>query len=192
MTVHEHALSGPKTQAQEEAQAQSKAKPYVNAYLGGILLGLLLFLDFFLTGNGLGVSGGVNHLLAWVLDLIAPRFVETHPYWARYAGGTLRAWDNWVVFVLIGLILGGFVASKIHGRWRVVTNKGPRISVRTRWLLAFLGGTLMGYGARLARGCTSGQALSGGAVLSAGSWAFMLALFAGAYLFAYFFRDLWN
>ena len=192
MTVHEHALSGPKTQAQEEAQAQSKAKPYVNAYLGGILLGLLLFLDFFLTGNGLGASGGVNHLLAWVLDLIAPRFVETHPYWARYAGGTLRAWDNWVVFVLIGLILGGFVASKIHGRWRVVTNKGPRISVRTRWLLAFLGGTLMGYGARLARGCTSGQALSGGAVLSAGSWAFMLALFAGAYLFASFFRDLWN
>jgi hypothetical protein len=50
----------------------------------------------------------------------------------------------------------------------------------------------MGYGARLARGCTSGQALSGGAVLSAGSWAFMLAVFAGAYALAYFVRKLWN
>ncbi len=192
MTVHEQALARPKTQAQAKTQAQSKAKPYVNGYLGGILLGLLLFLTFFLSGNGLGASGGVNHLLAWVLDLIAPRFVETHPYWARYAGGTLRAWDNWVVFMVFGLLIGGFVSSKIHGRWQVATNKGPKLSARTRWLLAFLGGTLMGYGARLARGCTSGQALSGGAVLAAGSWAFMLALFAGAYLFAYFFRDLWN
>ena len=51
---------------------------------------------------------------------------------------------------------------------------------------------LMGYGARLARGCTSGQALSGGAVLSVGSWAYMLALFAGAYALAYFLRRFWN
>ncbi len=68
------------------------------------------------------------------------------------------------------------------------TNKGPQISNGTRWIMAFIGGALMGYGARLARGCTSGQALSGGAVLSVGSWAFMFAVFAGAYALAYFFR----
>ena len=44
----------------------------------------------------------------------------------------------------------------------------------------------------MARGCTSGQALSGGAVLSVGSWAFMFAVFAGAYALAYFVRRLWN
>ena len=38
-----------------------------------------------------------------------------------------------------------------------------------RWMTAFVGGGLMGYGARMARGCTSGQALSGGAVMSVGS-----------------------
>ena len=47
----------------------------------------------------------------------------------------------------------------------------------------------MAYGARLARGCTSGQALSGGAVLAAGSWAFMFAVFGGAYGLAYFLRE---
>ena len=57
---------------------------------------------------------------------------------------------------------------------------------------AFLGGAFMGYGARLARGCTSGQALSGGAVLSVGSWAFMFAVFGGAYALAYFVKKLWN
>ena len=77
-------------------------------------------------------------------------------------------------------------------RVKVETNKGPKISNKTRWMMAFLGGMLMGYGARLARGCTSGQALSGGAVLSVGSWAFMFAVFAGAYALAYFLRRYWN
>jgi hypothetical protein len=58
--------------------------------------------------------------------------------------------------------------------------------------MAFLGGTIMGYGARFARGCTSGQALSGGATLSVGSWALMFAIFGGAYALAYFVRRLWN
>ena len=48
------------------------------------------------------------------------------------------------------------------GRLRLVTTKGPNISNRTRWVMAFLGGVIFLYGARLARGCTSGQALSGG------------------------------
>jgi uncharacterized membrane protein YedE/YeeE len=50
----------------------------------------------------------------------------------------------------------------------------------------------MGIGAKLARGCTSGQALTGGALLSVGSWAFMLSVFAGGYAVAYFFRRQWT
>jgi uncharacterized membrane protein YedE/YeeE len=58
--------------------------------------------------------------------------------------------------------------------------------------MAFLGGTIFLYGARMARGCTSGQALSGGATLAAGSWVVMFASFASAYALAYFVRRLWN
>ncbi|MCP4628015.1 MAG: YeeE/YedE family protein, partial [bacterium] len=47
------------------------------------------------------------------------------------------------------------------------------------------------FGAMMARGCTSGQALSGGATLALGSWAFMMAMFAAAYGVAYFFRKQW-
>ena len=75
---------------------------------------------------------------------------------------------------------------------KLETQSGPRISVKTRWAVATVGGILMGFGARLARGCTSGQALSGGAVLSVGSWAFMLAVFAGGYALAYSVRRLWT
>jgi uncharacterized membrane protein YedE/YeeE len=89
-------------------------------------------------------------------------------------------------------VLGGFLSGLIGRRVKIETNKGPRINNATRWIMAFAGGGLMGYGARLARGCTSGQALSGGAVLSVGSWAFMFAVFAGGYALAYWLRRYWN
>ena len=69
--------------------------------------------------------------------------------------------------------------------------RGPRISSRGRLVLAFTGGTLMGFAAKMARGCTSGQALTGGALMSVGSWIFMIAIFIGAYAFAYFMRRQW-
>lgn len=167
-------------------------KPYVNPYLAGILLGLVLFLAFFFTGNGLGASGGLNRILVFFEDLIAPGHVDRVPYLLEMAGGDLNALDSWVVYVVFGTLIGGFVAGFLNGRIKLETNKGPNISAQKRWFIALLGGAIMGYGARFARGCTSGQALTGGAVLSVGSWAFMFAVFGGAYALAYFVRRLWN
>ena len=168
------------------------SKAYINPYLAGILLGIVLFGAFFLTGNGLGASGGLNRILVYVEDLIAPGHINRVPYLITMAGGDMNALDSWVVVLTLGTIAGGFLSGWFNKRVKWETIKGPHISVRSRWFLAFLGGTLMGYGARFARGCTSGQALSGGAVLSVGSWAFMFAVFAGAYALAYFFRRAWN
>ena len=172
-------------------KAIAAPKAYINPYLGGVLLGIVLFLAFFITGNGLGASGGLNHLLVFVEDEVAPGHVDRVPYLLKMAGGDLNPLDSWLVFVTVGTVLGGFASGWWHGRLRLETDKGPRISTRTRWLMAFIGGAFMGYGARFARGCTSGQALSGGAVLSVGSWAFMFAVFAGGYALAYFVRKLW-
>ena len=167
-------------------------KPFVNPYLGGMLLGLVLFAAFFITGNGLGASGGLNRLVVLVEDALVPNHVDNTPYLLEMAGGAKNPLDSWVVVMVFGVLAGGFVSGFFNGRLKVETNKGPQISTRRRWLLAFVGGGFMGFGARLARGCTSGQALSGGAVLSVGSWAFMFAVFAGAYALAYFLRRAWN
>jgi uncharacterized membrane protein YedE/YeeE len=61
-----------------------------------------------------------------------------------------------------------------------------------RVAFALAGGVLMGVAARIARGCTSGQALSGGALMSVGSWAFMFSVFGGGYALAYFMRREWR
>lgn len=175
-----------------QTRVQRVERPYINPYLGGILLGIVLFLAFFITGNGLGASGGMNRILVYVEDLIAPGHIDRVRYLLDMAGGDKNPLDSWVVFITVGTLLGGAYSGWRNGRMKVEINKGPRISNRTRLLMAFIGGALMGYGARLARGCTSGQALSGGAVLSVGSWAFMFAVFAGGYALAYFVRRLWT
>lgn len=167
-------------------------KPYAHPYLGGLLLGLVLFLAFLLTRNGLGASGGLNRLTAAVEDLVVPGHIDRTPYLLKMAGGTLNPLDDWSVPVFIGALFGGLVSGLVSGRTKLEINKGPNVSNRTRLIMAFIGGVFFAYGARLARGCTSGQALSGGAVLSAGSWALMMCIFAGAYALAYFVRKLWN
>ncbi len=62
-------------------------KPYVHPYLGGTLLGIVLFLAFFLTGNGLGASGGMNRIVVFFEDLIAPAHIDQVAYLLKMAGG---------------------------------------------------------------------------------------------------------
>lgn len=192
MTTYSPSKPASETATETKTKTKRAAKPYVNPYLAGILLGIVLFMAFFITGSGLGASGGMNRLLVVIEDFIAPGHVDRTPYLLAMAGGDKNPLDSWVVWVTVGTLIGGFVSGFRNGRLKVETNRGPRISVKIRWMMAFIGGAFMGYGARFARGCTSGQALSGGAVLSVGSWAFMFAVFAGAYALAYFVRRLWT
>ena len=140
----------------------------------------------------MGASAGLNRVQVAVLDLFAPAHVDRVGYMAEMGGGARNALNSSTVFMILGTVLGGALSGWLNGRFKLEIRKGPHISNRTRLFLAFIGGFIMVYGARLARGCTSGQALSGGAVLAAGSWVFMFAVFGGAYGFAYFLRRLWN
>lgn len=167
-------------------------KPYINPYLGGALLGFVLFLAFWLTGGGLGASGGLNHVELSVLAKIAPGHVNRTAYFANTAGGSKNPLSHPLVPMLFGILFGGILSGFAFKRIKLETRKGPNISVNTRLALALFGGIIVGWGARLARGCTSGQGLSGGAILSAGSWMFLIGFFVGGYSLAWFVRKAWN
>ena len=96
------------------------------------------------------------------------------------------------MLLTVGIFLGGLVSGLVGRRVKFETMRGPRITDHQRWVFAPIGGVIAGFGARLARGCTSGQGLSGGATLSVGSWAFLMAFFLGGYALAYFVRRLWT
>src|SRR5690606_10949281 len=101
------------------------ARPYIHPYAGGILLGLVLFSTFFLTGNGLGASGGMNRLVVWLEDIFAPGHVDRTAYLTSMAGGETNPFDSWVVFVFFGLFIGGILSGWIFGRLGFVTERGP-------------------------------------------------------------------
>ncbi len=168
-----------------------KNQNYWNPYFAGFILGLVLLATFVLMGRGLGASGALMRTVTYTIDKVSPEHVDNSPYFAKYAGGDKNPLDNWLVFEVIGVIVGGLLSGLLAGRLKLKTDKGPRISTRGRWAFAFLGGGLMGFGARLAKGCTSGQALTGGATLALGSWAFMMVMFAAGYGMAYFIRKQW-
>jgi len=159
-----------------------------NPYLAGVALGLVLLSGFLIMGSGLGASGASLRFGVAGLDLVARAHVARTPPLAR---AMESEHISWLVFEILGVLLGGFVAAYTSGRLGREILKGPRIGTTARVALALSGGLLMGVAAKMARGCTSGQALSGGALLSVGSWAFMFSVFGGGYALAWFLRRQW-
>jgi len=168
-------------------------EPYWNPYIAGMGLGLVLLAAFVVMGRGLGASSAFQSLVATGVEAVASEHARQSEYYSEYLGDPSQSpLLDWTVFEILGVFVGGFLSGTLAGRVMPVTEKGPRISTRGRMLYAFLGGGFIGIGARLARGCMSGQALTGGALLNVGSWVAMMAIFGGAYAVAWFMRRQWQ
>src|SRR5581483_8454784 len=161
-----------------------RSEKFWNPYLAGMALGLVLLATFLIMGKGLGASGAANRIGVFIAERIAPGHVAANPNLASTKGDRASVLDDWLVFEVLGVFLGGALGAVTAGRFGAKIIGAGNISVAARLMFAFGGGVLMGLAARAARGCTSGQALSGGAVLSVGSWIFMLSVFAGGYALA--------
>lgn len=167
-------------------------KPYWNPYLCGIGLGLVLLAAFIVMGRGIGASGAMTSVVAVGVNTLAEDHAQANTFYAGYLGdGNVHPLKDWLVFEVIGVLIGGFISGKLAGRTRLKIEKGKLISNKQRLIYAFAGGMIMAFGTKLARGCTSGQALTGGALMNVGSWIFMIALFIGAYAMAGTFKRLW-
>lgn len=169
----------------------AKQPAYWSPYLAGLAIGLTLILTYYVMGHGVGASGAYTQLAAKMLEIEAPEHAATNVYLRRYLElGTLL--QSWIVIEMFGVLLGGLLGALTAGRFQFQIERGPGVAAEDRLLFALLGGILVGFGSRLAQGCTSGQALSGGAVLAVGSWLFTLAFFLGGYLFARVARRQWR
>lgn len=166
---------------------------YLNPYVAGVALGLVLLLTIFITGRGLGASGALKSTVVAGVAAVAPAHAAQSDFYGPYvAPGSPHPLKAWLVFEIVGVIVGAFISGLAAGRLKFTTEAGPRVSRRwARWVFAAAGGALFGIGAQLARGCTSGAALSGMAVLSTAGFVTMVAIFGTGYLLAYVGRRLW-
>ncbi len=165
---------------------------YINPYLGGVLLGLVLLAANFVSGRGLGASGAIKDTVAAGVKAVAPTHYYNAAYYSEhYAMQRERPMNSWLVYQMLGVITGGFLSGVLAGRMKLKVEHSPGITSRRRLWFALAGGMLFGYGSQIGRGCTSGSALSGMAVLSFGGFVTMAAIFGTAFALAFFFRKNW-
>ena len=164
---------------------------YWNPYFGGFLLGLLIIATFYITGRGLGASGAMKSGVVTVVQTVSPDHSENNSYYKKFTNNDESPLNNWLVFETLGVLLGAFLSGALTGRIKLNTQHSPKITKKRRLVFALIGGVLFGFGAQIARGCTSGAALSGISVLATAGFITMIAIFGTGYLVAYFFRKNW-
>lgn len=166
-------------------------RKYMNPYLAGSLLGLVLLMAMYLSGRGLGASGGIKYCVVSMVGAVNRHHADHSIYYSKYFENGQQPLKNWLPIEVFGILVGGFISGLVSKRLKFKIEKSPRISNTRRLALAFAGGVFFVYGGQLARGCTSGAALSGMAVLSLAGFITMMTIFGSAYIFAWFFRKNW-
>jgi len=161
-------------------------KPRWSPYVVGTGIGVLSWATFYFMSKALGTSTTMVNCAAGIEGLVAQGHVEANAYFAKAVVSTAdkaRPLIEWQFALVAMLAVGAFISAKLSGSairesvpslwaWRF----GP--SKLKRYTFAFIGGIVLLFGARLADGCTSGHAISGGLQLAISSWTFTIAMFA--------------
>jgi len=167
-------------------------RPLWPPLVAGIALGLVLLMTFLITGHGLGASGFFTRLTAWFGgELIRPA-TEANSYLGPFLKTAAGPLANWVSWEIVGVMLGALLAAAGGGRFRLRVDGARNVGGASRMAFALAGGVLSGFGARLARGCTSGLGLSGGATLAVAAFLFLIGFFIGGIVIGYLVRKAWT
>jgi uncharacterized protein len=128
--------------------------PPIHWALAGLVIAAVTLTLLFVANRRLGVSSGLEDACSLVLD---------NPYFRRSAVTTGRPWR---FPFLGGLLLGGFLSAALGGGWSPTwalgmldTALGLSPAGKLAWM--FVGGLFVGFGTRLANGCTSGHGIFG-------------------------------
>lgn len=168
-----------------------RKEKFWSPYISGIGLGLTLLATFYIVGWGLGASSAFSLLTGVGMHKLNPEYIEKLKYFSKYLN-VKAPLMNWVLFQVGGLFIGALAGSLLSKNFKIRLDKGTNISNLTRLATALAGGILIGFSSRLARGCTSGVALSGGAQLAISGWIFVISMFVSGFIAAALFRRLWS
>lgn len=164
---------------------------------GGLVLGLVFFAAVLLV-KPIGVSTQFVIVDAIVADIANPDLItqtdegytSSNAYLAKsggkYAKNAANPLNYSFVFVL-AMMAGAFISALLRGGVGVDERHLPAIWYANfgdtpvkRYIVAFAGGFIVLYGARLAGGCTSGHMMSGMMQTSLSGYIFALGAFAAA------------
>lgn len=163
----------------QDAISEPRPRGRWNPYVVGAGLGILSWAAFAVVNTPLGISTPISSAASLcAAPVMGSDAVANNAYWTKFP----FKWDYHMLF-LVGTFLGSLVSVLASRTFRLETvptawlerfgdRKGRRLAV------AFFGGAIIMYGARMAGGCTSGHGISGSLQLALSSWVFFLTLFA--------------
>ena len=144
------------------------------AIAGAAISAVTLFL-LLVANRRLGISTGLEDICSMVLE---------QPYFRRSA---ITSGRGWRLPFLLGLMLGGLLSAVLGGGWHPTWALGMFDTVigwghagKLAWM--FVGGLFIGFGTRLANGCTSGHGVFGLANFELPSVVATLSFMAGGIL----------
>jgi len=154
-------------------------------YIAGILLGVVGIAAVGISNNLLGASGAFESLIGIIGKAIAPSIFSN-----TYFNYVVPSEITWAVVLLIGIFFGGGLGALTSNTWKLRVQDdeqwkaifGPQLW--KRWLILFIGGIILEYGAGIAGGCTSGLAISGGMLLAPSAFLFIGSMFVSGIITA--------
>ncbi|MEX5744518.1 YeeE/YedE thiosulfate transporter family protein [Massilia sp. X63] len=155
-----------------------------NPYVVGALIGVLSMATFYFSSKPLGVSTAFARMAGMLGYLVSRKHTDSLAFYQDKVPKV-----EWEVMLAFGIVVGAFFAALSGGEFTAsvipplwAAHFGSSIPLRLS--VAFIGGVIMAFGARLAGGCTSGHGISGALQLSVGSWIALACFFAGGSLAA--------
>jgi uncharacterized membrane protein YedE/YeeE len=123
-------------------------------WLGGLAIGAITLGLLWVTNKRLGISTGFENVCGLVVRA---------PYFRR---SEIAGSNGWRLPFLGGLVLGGFLSAVAGGGWAPIWDLGIfdtaiGLGPAGKLVWMFVGGLLIGFGTRLAGGCTSGHGIFG-------------------------------
>jgi len=121
-------------------------------YVAGGMVGILICLSVLITGKYFGASTTFVRSAGLIEKVFASERVERMDYFVKKKVGI-----DWQWMFVVGVFFGSLLSSRISGDYRETalppmweTRFGPN---RTkRWVIAFIGGIIAMFGARMAGG----------------------------------------
>ena len=155
-----------------------------NPYLAGALAGLVSVGSVWFTGKYFGASTTFVRGAGYVEQLIDPARIKQLEYFAK-----TKPVIDWQWMFVIGIAVGAFIAAMESGDFHIQLIPNMWKSrfgdgIKQRAIVAFIGGIIAMFGARLADGCPSGHGLSGSLQLSVSSYIALICFFIGGLISA--------
>ena len=153
-------------------------------YLAGALSGLVSILSVWIAGKFFGASTTFARSAGMIEKFFVAERVARAAYFVKYVPKI-----DWQWMFVLGILIGSFIASITSGsfHWQALPDMWKKrfgANRTKRSIVAFIGGAIAIFGARLAGGCPSGHGLSGSLQLAVSGFIALICFFIGGIVIA--------